>query len=136
MFRNILAPLRTPSRVPVSKGQAGTVSPGNHSGESVRDVMRVHVDELRAQFDPQPRSHSLTAIHKLFLDESASKDAFREFDGFQSLILILASLELKDTDEIKELTRLVFLVLDESLSMHPRNQHHLKVSSIHSVLGV
>ena len=70
-------------------------------------------------------------MHKIMLEDAATKDVFREMDGFLVVMSVLSTLQAVDDEvaktEVLEATRLAFVMLSESLEDHADNQEYFKV---------
>lgn len=73
----------------------------------------------------------LAEMHKIMLEDVATKDVFREMDGFLVVMSVLSTLQAVDDEvaktEMLEATRLAFVMLSESLEEHEGNQEYFKV---------
>lgn len=65
------------------------------------------------------------------LEDAATKDVFREMDGFLVVMSVLSTLQAVEDEvaktEVLEATRLAFVMLSESLEDHVENQEYFKV---------
>ncbi|EMD36591.1 hypothetical protein CERSUDRAFT_115625 [Gelatoporia subvermispora B] len=113
-------------------------TPEDFARDVLVELMRNSVDRLKAAEDLKTRIEVLSEIHRILLQDSCTKDVFREMDGFLVLISVLASLrgppssptsqsEDSNTD-IPEATRLVFVCFSEAMYKHRQNAQYFKSS--------
>lgn len=63
------------------------------------------------------------------LQESRTKDVFRELDGFLVLMSVLSAIQASDEmQQVLEGTRLVFMILSEAMHEHYQNEEYFAVS--------
>ena len=79
-------------------------------------------------------------MHKIMLEDAATKDVFREMDGFLVVMSVLSTLQAVEDEvaktEVLEATRLAFVMLSESLEDHVENKEYFKVCIILMCLAV
>ncbi|KZT70568.1 beach-domain-containing protein [Daedalea quercina L-15889] len=155
MFRTLLTPLSARFSLSPLSPRPGTTTSFPQNGaddrpddsldpeEFARDVliqlMRNAVENLKAAEGLKARAELLAEMHKVMLEDAATKDVFREMDGFLVVMSVLSTLQAVDDEEAKtevlEATRLAFVMLSEALEDHPENKQYFKHSVGFESLG-
>ncbi|KAL0063705.1 Beige protein-like 1 [Marasmius tenuissimus] len=141
MFRTLLTPLvakfdlspRLPTNAPPSAQD--DPNPEDFAREVLIELMRNAVENLKQAETLNKRTEVLSEIHRIMLQDSRTKEVFRELDGFLVLMSTLSTThpsqvhdqEYAPEDAI-EGTRLVFVAVSEALYNHPENTEYFNVS--------
>lgn len=76
---------------------------------------------------------ALTEIQRIMHEDACTKDVFREMDGFLVLMNVLSTVQPQvsshkwSEDELLNATRLVFILLSETMHEHPQNADFFEV---------
>ncbi|KAH9925795.1 beach-domain-containing protein [Fomitopsis serialis] len=153
MFRTLLTPLSARFSLPqlsprpsiTSFPQNGADDPPDELDpeEFARDVlvqlMRNAVENLKAAEGLKAKAELLAEMHKIMLEDAATKDVFREMDGFLVVMSVLSTLQAVEDEEAKtevlEATRLAFVMLSEALEDHQENKEYFRHSVGFESLG-
>ncbi|KAJ8072576.1 beige protein-like 1 [Marasmius tenuissimus] len=141
MFRTLLTPLvakfdlspRLPTNAPPSAQD--DPDPEDFAREVLIELMRNAVENLKQAETLNKRTEVLSEIHRIMLQDSRTKEVFRELDGFLVLMSTLSTThpsqvhdqEYAPEDAI-EGTRLVFVAVSEAMYNHPENTEYFNVS--------
>ncbi|TFY62229.1 hypothetical protein EVJ58_g3994 [Rhodofomes roseus] len=153
MFRTLLTPLSARFSLPQLSPRPGITSFPQSSAddradeldpeEFARDVlvqlMRNAVENLKAAENLKAKAELLAEMHKIMLEDAATKDVFREMDGFLVVMSVLSTLQAVEDEEAKteilEATRLAFVMLSEALEDHVENREYFQHSVGFDSLG-
>ncbi|KZT25814.1 beach-domain-containing protein [Neolentinus lepideus HHB14362 ss-1] len=142
MLRTLLTPLvarfdlsprlePTTPKTPVF-GEEDDLAPEDFARDVLIELMRNGVDKLKVAEDARSRIEILSEIHRVMLEDTCTKDVFREMDGFLvvmsvlSTVLVVQEGPVKEPEEqivknISEGTRLIFTILSEAIYEHSEN---------------
>ncbi|KAF9267665.1 beach-domain-containing protein [Marasmius fiardii PR-910] len=141
MFRTLLTPLvskfdlspRLSPRAP--KRESDELAPEDFARDVLIELMRNSVEKLKQADDPQMRAEVLSEIYRIMLQDSRTKDVFRELDGFLLLMSTLSTTHPSRVPDpeytlanIIDNMRLVFVVASEAMYNHPENTDHFNTS--------
>ncbi|TFK55260.1 beach-domain-containing protein [Heliocybe sulcata] len=130
-----LSPRLTPTtpKAPVF-GEEDDLAPEDFARDVLIELMRNGVEKLKVAEDTRSRIEAITLseIHRVMLEDTCTKDVFREMDGFlvvmnaMSTALIEEEGPVKEPEEqvlqnITEGTRLIFTILSEAIYEHSEN---------------
>ncbi|KAL5513687.1 BPH1 [Sanghuangporus vaninii] len=152
MFGRLLTPLVTPLVARFDHSPRPESEFGNHSEledasaeDFARDVkielMRNSVESLKATETLVDKIEVMDEIHRIMLEEPATKDVFRELDGYLLMVTVLTTLQPIPEQEhsgdgrVEECERLVFMVLSESFNERPENSQYFEKRVGYSPLG-
>ncbi|KAG8823617.1 hypothetical protein FRC17_009281 [Serendipita sp. 399] len=138
MFRNLLTPLTSKFVFPnatVEPQEAIQEEQEQSPEDFVRDArieeMRIVLEDIKTtSIEDGFRIFQVTAdIHRIMVEESRTKDVFRELDGFLVVVGMLSALGPQDQGEgatinsatRMETIRLAFAILSEGMRDHPVN---------------
>ncbi|KAJ8689982.1 beige protein-like 1 [Pleurotus ostreatus] len=144
MFRTLLTPLRSrfepsPAVLPSEEGNDDDVSPEDFARDVLIQLMRNSIESLKLAENEAAQVQSLAEIHGIMLQNSCTKDVFRELDGFLFLIKTLSTTQLQSNGPVVEpedqlveraiqTARLVFAILRDAMQDHPGNTSYFRVS--------
>ncbi|PCH37188.1 beach-domain-containing protein [Wolfiporia cocos MD-104 SS10] len=144
MFRTLLTPLSTrfaispllsnPDSAQQEHGAEDELAPEDFARDVLNEVMRNSVERLKFADTLELRTEVLMEIHKIMLEDSRTKDVFREMDGFIVVMNALSTIHVVagTSEEVKmetlETTRLVFVILSEALFQHVENTEYFQHS--------
>ncbi|KAF7319608.1 hypothetical protein HMN09_00301200 [Mycena chlorophos] len=143
MFRTLLTPLRLRfDSSPRSAVTSNMTSPQTAIDEEelenpedfARDVlielMRLAVDKLKVADTAKERIEVLVEIQRIMLQDTvgATKDVFREMDGFMGLVAAISTADhnARDEGETIECSRLAFMITSEAITDHKENTQYFK----------
>ena len=79
----------------------------------------------------------MNEMHRIMVEDSCTKDVFRELDGYLLVVNVLAVLQAYleqegslNINEIEEGERLAFMLIAESLSGHNQNQYYFEACNV------
>ncbi|KZV83557.1 hypothetical protein EXIGLDRAFT_568208, partial [Exidia glandulosa HHB12029] len=138
MFQRLLTPLRarfevapTPKPVPrsslASEISEPELSPENFQRDARIELMRNWVDSVKSTDDIMEKIQLLAEIQRIMVEDAATKDVFRECDGFVVLVNLLSTLrppmsdDAQGSTETGEAARLAFAILAEGMRGHQAN---------------
>ncbi|KAJ7151346.1 beach-domain-containing protein [Mycena crocata] len=144
MFRTLLTPLRL--RFDSSPRSAVTnpvttpsipdeeeLDPEDFARDVLIELMRISVDKLKLAEDTHTRMEVLAEIQRIMLQDApgATKDVFREMDGFVGLMSALSTahdpgLDESQLSETIECSRLAFMITSEAITDHAENAVYFK----------
>ncbi|CAK5273341.1 unnamed protein product [Mycena citricolor] len=148
MFRTLLTPLRlrfdssprsavTQNIVtPIVAEEDELENPEDFARDVLVELMRNSVEKLKMSQDTHSRMETLVEIQRIMLQDSlsATKDVFREMDGFVGLMSVLSAAhegsenaDEAQLGEIIECSRLAFMITSEAMTDHPDNTQYFKV---------
>ncbi|KAF8882140.1 hypothetical protein BD779DRAFT_1544178 [Infundibulicybe gibba] len=145
MLRILLTPLRarfepsSATNVPLSAQDDNEMTPEDFARDVMIELMRNAVESLKLAENRRTKCEVLNEIQRIMLQDKHTKDVFRELDGFLALMGVLSMVQ-EDPDpaivepedqilkEVVESTRLVFVILSESLNDHPDNIEYFENS--------
>ncbi|KAJ7579061.1 beach-domain-containing protein [Mycena floridula] len=146
MLRTLLTPLRarfdlspkTASLAPPTHIEdEDDISPEDFARDVLVELMRNAVDNLKTAETGRARAEILTEIERIMLQESRTKEVFRECDGFLVLMSVLSTVQassqvIEPEDqvlaELIEGTRLVFMILSEAINDHDENEDYFMIN--------
>ncbi|KAL4258196.1 Beach-domain-containing protein [Pleurotus pulmonarius] len=145
MFRTLLTPLRSrfepssPTVPPPGDGHDDDVSPEDFARDVLIQLMRNSIESLKLAENESSQVQSLAEIHGIMLQNSCTKDVFRELDGFLFLIKALSTTQLQSNGPVIEpedqlveraiqTARLVFAILRDAMKDHPGNATYFRTS--------
>jgi hypothetical protein len=163
MLRTLLTPLRL--RFDSSPRSAVTnnvttpsipdeeeLDPEDFARDVLIELMRVSVDKLkqadskraridvrtcRFSYSPTKFAQVLVEIQRIMIQDTpgATKDVFREMDGFVGLLSALSTAHERGMDEAQisdtiECSRLAFMITSEAIDDHAENARYFKVRRI------
>ncbi|KAG6836952.1 hypothetical protein H0H93_000593 [Arthromyces matolae] len=147
MFQALLTPLRArfdltsprTSAPPVLTPQIeeDELDPEDFARDVLIELMRNSVENLKVAEDTKTKILVLSEIHRMLQQDAATKDVFRELDGFLILMSILSSVQDRSSSlvvepaeqvlsDILETTRLVMTDLSEAMHAHSENSEYFK----------
>ncbi|CAK5278628.1 unnamed protein product [Mycena citricolor] len=147
MFRTLLTPLRlrfdssprsavTQNIVtPIVAEEDELENPEDFARDVLVELMRNSVEKLKMSQDTHSRMETLVEIQRIMLQDSlsATKDVFREMDGFVGLMSVLSAAhegsenaDEAQLGEIIECSRLAFMITSEAMTDHPDNTQYFK----------
>ncbi|KAH9919489.1 beach-domain-containing protein [Epithele typhae] len=147
MFRTLFTPLSSRFSLPSPLSPRSTsqqiepvdapdeIDPEDFARDVLVELMRNATERLKTAETLAERIEVLTEIHKIMLQDACTKDVFREMDGFLVLMSVLSTIHPQFTQEVQaesagpqllESTRLVFLILSESLHQHNANVEYFQ----------
>ncbi|KAL5530973.1 hypothetical protein ACEPAG_3849 [Sanghuangporus baumii] len=152
MFGRLLTPLVTPLVARFDHSPRPGSEIGNHSEledasaeDFARDVkielMRNSVESLKAAETLDDKIEAMVEIHRIMLEEPATKDVFRELDGYLLMVTVLTTLqpileqEHGGDGRVEECERLVFVILSESFNKRPENSQYFEKRVGYSPFG-
>lgn len=92
-------------------------------------------------------SQTLSEIQRIILQDTCTKDVFREMDGFLCLMSVLSTIQDRPTgiavvesetqvlQDTIECTQWVFLILSEAMKNHHANTEYFRVSEMGSIFS-
>lgn len=152
MFQRLFTPIRARFEVaPVPKPRVSVaseisepeLSPENFQRDTRIELMRNWVESVKSADNimdkiqvrdasrARPASAKLVAqllaeIQRIMVEDPATKDVFRECDGFVLLVNLLSTLR-HDSTETGEAARLAFAILSEGTRSHQTNMDYFDV---------
>ncbi|KAF7293071.1 hypothetical protein MIND_01206500 [Mycena indigotica] len=141
MFRTLLTPLRlrfdssprsavTNNVTSPSIDEEELENPEDFARDVLIELMRLAVDKLKTVDTAQERIEVLVEIQRIMLQDTvgATKDVFREMDGFMGLVAALSTADhnAKDEGETIECSRLAFMITSEAITDHKQNAEYFK----------
>ncbi|KAJ7337518.1 beach-domain-containing protein [Mycena albidolilacea] len=143
MFRQLLTPLRlrfdSSPRSAVTHNAAtpsvadDEIDPEDFARDVLIEIMRVSVDKLKLAEGTHARMEVLVEIQRIMMQDTvgATKDVFREMDGFVGLMSALSTAhERNGTEESVsvaiECSRLAFMITSDAITDHPENVEYFK----------
>ncbi|KAF4607270.1 hypothetical protein EYR38_001331 [Pleurotus pulmonarius] len=141
----LLTPLRSrfepssPTVPPPGDGHDDDVSPEDFARDVLIQLMRNSIESLKLAENESSQVQSLAEIHGIMLQNSCTKDVFRELDGFLFLIKALSTTQLQSNGPVIEpedqlveraiqTARLVFAILRDAMKDHPGNATYFRTS--------
>ncbi|KAJ7241683.1 beach-domain-containing protein [Mycena haematopus] len=142
MFRTLLTPLRL--RFDSSPRSAVThnvttpsipddeeIDPEEFARDVLIELMRVSVDKLKLSETTHARMEVLAEIQRIMTQDAlgATKDVFREMDGFVGLMSALSTAHERGpgaTETTIECSRLAFVITSDAITDHPENAEYFK----------
>ncbi|KAJ7130393.1 beach-domain-containing protein [Mycena epipterygia] len=144
MFRTLLTPLRL--RFDSSPRSAVTnnvttpsipdeeeLDPEDFARDVLIELMRLAVEKLKLAESTHARMEVLVEIQRIMLQDvpGATKDVFREMDGFVGLMSALSTAHERGMDEAQasetiECSRLAFMITSEAITDHVENAEYFK----------
>ncbi|KAJ7672461.1 hypothetical protein DFH06DRAFT_1363367 [Mycena polygramma] len=139
MFRTLLTPLRL--RFDSSPRSAVTnpiatpsipdeeeLDPEDFARDVLIELMRISVDKLKLAETTKERIETLAEIQRIMTQDAlgATKDVFREMDGFVGLMSALSMAEADGSDDTKECSRLAFVITSDTITDHAENAQYFK----------
>ncbi|KAJ7700350.1 beach-domain-containing protein [Mycena rosella] len=144
MLRTLLTPLRL--RFDSSPRSAVTnnvttpsipdeeeLDPEDFARDVLIELMRISVEKLKLAEGTNARMEVLAEIQRIMLQDTpgATKDVFREMDGFVGLMSALSMAHDRGMDEGQvsetiECSRLAFMITSEAITDHPENAQYFK----------
>ncbi|KAJ7639738.1 beach-domain-containing protein [Mycena polygramma] len=139
MFRTLLTPLRL--RFDSSPRSAVTnpiatpsipdeeeLDPEDFARDVLIELMRISVDKLKLAETTKERIEVLAEIQRIMTQDAlgATKDVFREMDGFVGLMSALSTAEADGSDDTKECSRLAFVITSDAITDHAENAQYFK----------
>ncbi|KAJ7720932.1 beach-domain-containing protein [Mycena metata] len=146
MLRTLLTPLRlrfdSSPRSAVTANHVTTPSipdeeeldPEDFARDVLIELMRLAVDKLKVAPTTHDRMEVLVEIQRIMMQDApgATKDVFREMDGFVGLMGALSTAHERGTGEEEsvseaiECSRLAFLITSDAITDHPENAAYFK----------
>ncbi|KAJ7672456.1 hypothetical protein DFH06DRAFT_1363364 [Mycena polygramma] len=148
MFRTLLTPLRL--RFDSSPRSAVTnpvatpsipdeeeLDPEDFARDVLIELMRISVDKLKLAESTRDRIEVLAEIQRIMTQDAlgATKDVFREMDGFVGLMSALSTAEADGSDDTKECSRLAFVITSDAITDHAENAQYFKTRVGYSSLA-
>ncbi|KAF8509163.1 beach-domain-containing protein [Hysterangium stoloniferum] len=89
-------------------------------------MMRTFVEDVKGVRGMTDKMRILAEIHRTMVEEAATKDVFRELDGFLVMMTILSALheEGQDIVERMEVARLGLAITSLAMLDHPQNRNY------------
>ncbi|KAF8696543.1 Beach protein, partial [Rhizoctonia solani] len=139
MLKSLLTPLKTRFEEAVSLRSNGTPdavpeSPEDFERDARVETMRMVVQSINAVEDDTARIDLLGEASRLMLIDPATKDVFREMDGFLVLISFLSTSAFLPSESPAIAFDLVMQVFSVAMIDHPINQTHFKHNVGYSAL--
>ncbi|KAF8749643.1 Beach protein [Rhizoctonia solani] len=139
MLKSLLTPLKTRFEEAVSIRSNGTPdavpeSPEDFERDARVETMRMVVQSINAVEDDTARIDLLGEASRLMLIDPATKDVFREMDGFLVLISFLSTSAFLPSESPAIAFDLVMQVFSVAMIDHPINQTHFKHNVGYSAL--
>ncbi|KAJ7454045.1 beach-domain-containing protein [Mycena galericulata] len=144
MLRTLLTPLRlrfdssprsalTNNATTPSIPDEDELDPEDFARDVLIELMRISVDKLKQADSTPERIEVLVEIQRIMLQDTpgATKDVFREMDGFLSLMGALSTANEQRADEARvtetiECSRLAFVITSEAITDHVENADYFK----------
>ncbi|KAJ7615896.1 beach-domain-containing protein [Roridomyces roridus] len=142
MFRTLLTPLRlrfdsSPRSAVTNQASAPTTAveeeeldPEDFARDVLIEIMRISVEKLKQAESTPVRIEVLLEIQRIMLQDTpgATKDVFREMDGFMGLMnaLSLAHEQGLDEGSVIECSRLAFIITSDAMTDHVENAEYFK----------
>ncbi|KAF7329558.1 hypothetical protein MKEN_00218700 [Mycena kentingensis (nom. inval.)] len=105
-------------------------NPEDFARDVLIELMRVAVDRLKVVDSAADKIEVLVEIQRIMLQDTpgATKDVFREMDGFMGLISAISTADqlAKDEGETIECSRLAFMIASEAITDHKENAEYFK----------
>ncbi|KAF9002530.1 hypothetical protein BDQ17DRAFT_1357028 [Cyathus striatus] len=133
MLRTLLTPIRAKFDLSPSSATLEVLpthedddqSPEDFARDVLIEVMRNSVENLKHAENAKVSFEVLTEIHRIVLQDSCTKDVFREMDGFLVLMSVLSTIyDMEDGEG--EGARLVFMILSETMYEHQENLEYFR----------
>lgn len=135
MLRTLLTPISArfsslPSPQTANKPNDNEVDPEDFARDVLVELMRNSIDRLKDAQDAPSKLEVLVEIHRIIQEDSCTKDAFRELDGFLLLINALSTLNVgtPPLPALLQQIRLIFMIMSEAMKQHPNNSDYFSVS--------
>ncbi|KAG6889353.1 hypothetical protein C0992_005581 [Termitomyces sp. T32_za158] len=145
MLQALLTPLRgrfelttslkttTPQTLASQAGQ-DELAPENFARDVIVELMRNSVENLKLAEDTRTKIQVLAEIQRMLQQNVATKDVFRELDGFLILMSLLSNVQncsnvLVDEQmlsDVLETTRLIITDLSEAMYQHIENAEYFR----------
>ncbi|KAJ7075426.1 beach-domain-containing protein [Mycena belliarum] len=145
MLRTLLTPLRlrfdSSPRSAVTTVNVTTPSipdeeeldPEDFARDVLIELMRLSLDKLKVAGNTHDRMEVLAEIQRITMQDTpgATKDVFREMDGFLSIMSALAAaydrpMDEKQVAETIECSRLAFMITSEAINDHAENAQYFR----------
>ncbi|KAH8809671.1 beach-domain-containing protein [Flagelloscypha sp. PMI_526] len=139
MFRTILTPLRArfdlsprtavPALPSSNTGTPNEVAPEDFARDVLVEIMRNSVMKLKETTGLKLRLEVLDEIQRVMTQDAVTKDVFRDVDGFQALISVLATISLmpgEETHNAVDASRICIVVISEAMHAHQENTNYFK----------
>ncbi|KAF9067929.1 beach-domain-containing protein [Rhodocollybia butyracea] len=144
MLKTLFTPLRarfdlsprSPPSVPEPEPD-DELAPEDFARDVLIELMRNSVENLKQADSRKAQIEVLLEIERILLQESQTKDVFRELDGFLVLISVLSNVQLSHSSpviepeeqvlaDVIECTRVVFVVASEATNDHFQNAEYFR----------
>ncbi|KAJ6565477.1 beach-domain-containing protein [Mycena vulgaris] len=144
MLRTLLTPLRlrfdssprsavTNNVTTPSIPDEDELDPEDFARDVLIELMRLSVEKLKLAESTHVRMEVLAEIQRIMLQDTpgATKDVFREMDGFVGLMSTFSTALERGMDEGQvsetiECSRLAFMITSEAINDHPENAQYFK----------
>ncbi|KAJ7201121.1 beach-domain-containing protein [Mycena pura] len=143
MFRTLLTPLRlrfdsSPRSAATVHGSTPTIDqdeidPEEFARDVLIELMRNAVENLKLAENTHARMEVLGEIQRIMVQDApgATKDVFREMDGFAGLMSAISLAYGRGTDDVQvsesiECSRLAFMITSEAINDHVQNAEYFK----------
>ncbi|KAJ6454462.1 hypothetical protein C8R47DRAFT_1252556 [Mycena vitilis] len=139
MFRTLLTPLRlrfdsSPRSAVINPVATPSIpdeeelDPEDFARDVLIELMRISVDRLKLAESTKERIETLAEIQRIMTQDAlgATKDVFREMDGFVGLMSALSMASPDDSDDTKECCRLAFVITSDAITEHAENAVYFK----------
>ncbi|KAJ6452736.1 hypothetical protein C8R47DRAFT_1229309 [Mycena vitilis] len=109
-----------PHRHPVHprRSDEEELDPEDFARDVLIELMRILADRLKLAESTKERIETLAEIQRIMTQDAlgATKDVFREMDGFVGLMSALSMASPDDSDDTKERSRLAFVITSDAIS--------------------
>ncbi|KAJ6454460.1 hypothetical protein C8R47DRAFT_1061121 [Mycena vitilis] len=139
MFRTLLTPLRlrfdsSPRSAVINPVATPSIpdeeelDPEDFARDVLIELMRISVDRLKLAESTKERIETLAEIQRIMTQDAlgATKDVFREMDGFVGLMSALSMASPDGSDDTKECCRLAFVITSDAITEHVENAVYFK----------
>ncbi|KAJ7856539.1 beach-domain-containing protein [Mycena leptocephala] len=144
MLRTLLTPLRlrfdssprsavTNNATTPSIPDEEELDPEDFARDVLIELMRISVDKLKLAETTHARMEVLVEIQRIMIQDAlgATKDVFREMDGFVGLMSALSTAHERGTtdeaiSETIECSRLAFMITSDAITDHQENAQYFK----------